>query len=189
MGANQQALLAGTTVVISYATLDSNQTSSHIVLSGGKLIATKQTVGYVCSTRDTIALGSGNKRYCELTMTAIGTGVMVGTCTTLPTDGVILGFTAAQYGYDSATGKSFNNNSGVAYGAAFTTGDVMSIVVDGPGGTIVFWKNGATQGTAYSGVSGTNYICAALYDSAVVTANFGGSAWAYSPPAGFSGIH
>jgi 6-phosphogluconolactonase (cycloisomerase 2 family) len=54
--------------------------------------------------------------------------------------------------------------------------------------TLSFWKNGVDQGEAYSGITGSwAPAYGSQYNSTVVTANFGDSAWAYSPPSGFVG--
>jgi hypothetical protein len=61
------------------------------------------------------------------------------------------------YGYYSANGFKYNSGSGTSYGAAYGAGDVIGAVYDVSAGTIEFFKNGVSQGTAYSSVSGTLY--------------------------------
>lgn len=81
--------------------------------------------------------------------------------------------------------------NGYPFGAAaiYTTGDVISYVLDMDDGTIRFWKNGTDLGVAFSGLSGVFYPIVSQGSSAgapgAVTANFGGSAFVYTPPSGF----
>jgi hypothetical protein len=60
------------------------------------------------------------------------------------------------YGYYSANGWKYNG-SGTSYGAGYGSADVIGAVYDASAGTITFYKNGVSQGTAYSSVSGTLY--------------------------------
>lgn len=50
-------------------------------------------------------------------------------------------------------GAKENNNVGAAYGASYTTGDVIGVVIDRDAGTLTYYKNGVSQGVAYSGIS------------------------------------
>jgi hypothetical protein len=53
-------------------------------------------------------------------------------------------------------------------------------------GTITFYKNGSSQGQAFSGISGGNFRPSTyLYNNASTTANFGQRPFAYTPPSGF----
>lgn len=62
------------------------------------------------------------------------------------------GVDADGYAYYGDTGQRYNNNVGVAYGSTFTVGDVIGVEYDN--GNITFYKNGVSQGVAFSGVSG-----------------------------------
>lgn len=57
--------------------------------------------------------------------------------------------------YYGSNGEKYSNGSGVGYGATYTTGDVISILYDN--GSLIFYKNGSSQGTAFTGLSGTYY--------------------------------
>lgn len=74
-----------------------------------------------------------------------------------------VGFDANSWGYQSTSALKYNNNSGVPYGTAYTTGDVIGVALDIDSGTLTFYKNGGSQGQAYSGLSGTFYIVASEY--------------------------
>ena len=60
------------------------------------------------------------------------------------------------YSPDSG-GKKWKNGSGTAYGAAWAANDVFSVALDLDNGTITFYKNGTSQGTAYSDLSSSSY--------------------------------
>jgi hypothetical protein len=44
--------------------------------------------------------------------------------------------------------------SATAYGASYTTNDIIGVAYDADNGTVTFYKNNTTQGTAYTGLSG-----------------------------------
>jgi hypothetical protein len=52
-------------------------------------------------------------------------------------------------------GASKNNGTPTAYGASYVVGDTISVALDMDNGTITFYKNGVTQGQAFTGLSGT----------------------------------
>jgi len=92
------------------------------------------------------------------------------------------------YGYD---GKKFNNNSRSVYGATYTTNDVIGVALDLDAGTLVFYKNGVSQGTAFSGLSSSVWVAASGNggsSNAAVTYNFGQRAFAYTAPSGFKAL-
>jgi hypothetical protein len=54
-------------------------------------------------------------------------------------------------------------------------------------GTITFYKNGVSQGAAFSGITGTVFAAEGTTNNTdACTANFGASAFSYTPPSGFS---
>lgn len=57
------------------------------------------------------------------------------------------------YGYIGVNGQKITNASGVAYGATWTAGDVIGVRLNA--GTLTFYKNGVSQGSAYTGLTGT----------------------------------
>ena len=79
--------------------------------------------------------------------------------------------------------------SSFVYGAAYDT-EVIGVALDMDAGTLTFYKNGVSQGQAFTGISGTIYAMASLVVSGTLVANFGASALAYTPPAGYnSGLY
>ena len=82
-------------------------------------------------------------------------------------------------------GQKYNGSTGSAYGATWTTGDVIGIALDLDAGTLVFYKNGVSQGTAFTGLTGTWYPWVRVDTSgSVCVANFGQRPFAY-PVSGY----
>jgi len=110
-----------------------------------------------CPTRSTIAVDKG-KWYWEVKVVAsTEQQAMIGIAdvtSSAVNSGSIIGGDAKSYGYYAGTGEKYNNNSGAAYGATYTNGDIISVLLNMDSGTLVFYKNGTTQGTAYSSLSG-----------------------------------
>lgn len=79
----------------------------------------------------------------------------------------------------------------LAYGAAFTTGDKIGVALDIDNGTITFYKNGVSQGVAFTDISllGTSIYPYVVNHSTSTTprctANFGATAFAYPIPDGY----
>ena len=102
-------------------------------------------------------------------------------------------------GYD-ANGMSYQNNgtkyydgTNAAYGTSYTTGDVIGVALDLTDGTITFYKDGATQNTAYINVSALGtpvYPMVSIYSPAPasttsLTMAFAPNSFQYSPPSGY----
>jgi len=75
-------------------------------------------------------------------------------------------------------GDKANNNTQTSYGATWTNGDIISILYDADNGSLTFYKNGVSQGVAFSGLdtSKTWLPITENYGTAVMSMNFG------SPP-------
>jgi hypothetical protein len=138
----------------------------------------------------TIGMTSG-KWYCEMYITAIGAESSVGLSQGINIMNTIVGSTTDSYGY-YFNGQKYNTSSGSAYGATYTTGDTIGVAFDASAGTLVFYKNGTSQGTAYSSLTSGPYYFAVEGRSSTsandVTMNFGQQAWRYAPPAGFKAL-
>ena len=81
-----------------------------------------------------------------------------------------------------------NNGTTTAYGTAYTTSNVIGIALDLDSGTLTFYKDNVSQGTAYSGVSGTFQPAFATDQSSGTTTasvNFGQRPLSYTPPSGY----
>jgi hypothetical protein len=100
------------------------------------------------------------------------------------------------WGYGGNNGNKYNNGSTTSYGNTFTTGDVISPVLDLDNGKLYFKKNGVFQnsgdpaagtGYAYSGISGNIKPGVGLYTVGTgITATFLGPDFDYEITSGFA---
>jgi len=83
------------------------------------------------------------------------------------------------------------NNSQTAYGETFSVGDNIGVALDMDAGTLTFYKNGISQGQAFSGITGIIFpICSyGNFQSVLYVGNFGQRPFKYSIPTGFKPLH
>jgi hypothetical protein len=176
---------AGGEVRGNYATLNVLAKGSAQSITNGNLdIAATSTVDN--NTPSTIGMTSG-KWYFEVTVTNLpGTGeYLIGLGKNLSPNTVI-GSNATSWSYKD-TGELYTNNVLTAYGASYTTNDVLSAA---DAGTLTFYKNGASQGVAATGItSGPYFFLVGTYGSGGSrVANFGQRPFAYTAPSGFKAL-
>ena len=135
------------------------------------------------TVRATHGMSSG-KWYAEWTFNA-GTNSDIGIASYKAGLGLYLGQDQYGYMYYNATGEKYNNSTGVSYGATYTTGDIIGIAFDADAGSLTFYKNGTSQGEAYTGLSDFPYFFAVGSNNTNGTFNFGQRAFAYTPPTGY----
>jgi hypothetical protein len=139
------------------------------------------------NVRSTFGLSSG-KWYWEATLSAIGGAAYIGIGRTTASLTVNIGGTDT-FGYVNDGTKQSNNTSAVSYGASYTTGDVIGVAFDADNGTLTFYKNGTSQGQAYSGLtSGPYFMMVTGYNGTTWAANFGARAFSYTAPSGFKAL-
>lgn len=172
-------------------------------LSGGNLIVTLD--GSNPSLVRATAGATGSKRYCEIT---VGTG-------TGNKNDTYFGLHRSDVSHSSSAGAILNQGDGTAFtggssgctyvssATAYNTGDVLMLAVDTTSGTASsrkawFGKNGTwfngdpaagTGGSWHSlaaGVDWRPYVYKGNSGSWGFTLNVGNTAFAYSPPSGFS---
>ena len=170
-----------------YATLNPLDNGG-LTISNGNLDYIRPSNGYTAA-RATIGMSAG-KWYWEQTI--VGTpnaGIFAGISAggVLPT---YPGQTATSYGY-SYDGDKYTNNSASAYGASYTTGDILGIAFDAGAGTLTFYKNGTSQGSAFTGLtSGPFFPTFSSYlANAGSNVNFGQRPFAYTAPSGFKALN
>jgi len=133
---------------------------------------------------------SNGKYYWEVTITAYSpSGTLVGiTASTEVWTSVAsyIGSTANSYGYYNS-GTKYNNAASATYGSSWTTGDVIGVTYDTSTGTLTFYKNNVSQGTAYSGLTGTFMPGVSAYNNGtpLLDINFGQQPFVYTPPLGY----
>jgi len=98
------------------------------------------------------------------------------------------GSTAGEWVYVSASGNKVNNGSGSAYGATYTDNDVIGVALDLDAGTLTFYKNGVSQGTAFSGLPSGTYFAGISSAGVTGNINFGQRPFAYTAPSGFKAL-
>jgi len=88
-----------------------------------------------------------------------------------------------------SNGNKANNNSYVSYANSFTSGDTIGVSFDADNGILIFYKNGISQGTAYTGLTSGPYLPAFSDDFGSAACdgsfNFGQKPFKFPPPAGF----
>ena len=139
--------------------------------------------------KTTFGISSG-KWYWEFT--AGNTDCMTGLCAiTLPSSTAWIGSSAGGWGYYGGTGLKYFGGSGSSYGASYTTNDVIGVAFDADAGTLTFYKNNTSQGTAFTGLTGVTYCPANGNNSTNDSGsfNFGQRPFAYTPPTGFKALN
>ena len=173
----------GGTVRGNYATLNPLALKSAVTLTNGNLDG--YSVGSTDICYATIGMSSG-KWYWEVTCIS-GGPYMIGISkdVTPITDWQ----TTNGLAYFGSNGQKYTNSAGTAYGATFTTGDVIGLALDMDAGTLVFYKNGTSQGTAFTGITGTYF--ASLQNpgaNGTMAFNFGQRVFANTAPSGFKAL-
>jgi len=177
----------GGEVVGNYCTLNPLDNGG-LTLANGNLDASRSTASWVTS-RHTIGTSSG-KWYWEITCTAstTGQGLMVGILNAAGSLATFVGNNSGGYGYNWDANK-YNNGTGASYGATFTNGDVISVAFDADSGSITFYKNGTSQGVAYSSIpAGTYFPATSMTGTMSASVNHGQRPFAYTAPSGFKAL-
>jgi hypothetical protein len=122
-----------------------NTTVMHNAGSSGSTTAARSTLAY-----------SAGKFYWETKCIASGGDVRTGIISMSSTDynTQTNPFTLNEcYNYKSNGDKGSWGDANSAYGATYTAGDIIGIAHDVSAGTLIFYKNGVSQGTAFTGLS------------------------------------
>lgn len=183
------------TTVGNYAVLNPLDKGSDITASDGNLsISWGGVNGH--SIRDSIAMSSG-QWYCELTMgtSSVTMGLIAQNITGVSSGSGWPGSSTfgagGSYGYANS-GNKYTNSVSSSYGASYTTGDVIGVAFDASAGTLTFYKNGSSQGTAFTGISGAYCFAIGYFGGSSggtpAYANFGQRPFAYTPPTGYNAL-
>jgi hypothetical protein len=153
--------------------------SQSVTVSNGNLDHTG--AGTNVARVGTIAIPSSGKWYWEVTCNKGGSGAwLLGINGDTMSQALRLAYVSDARKYTDA-GGGFSS-----YGASFTSGDVIGVAVDMDADTLTFYKNGSTQGTAFTSIS-SGYSNIFPYfqteqSGRGLSVNFGQRAWAYSAP-------
>ena len=197
---NNISLTAGSTYdsMTDVPTLTSATAANYCVLnpisSGGTITnGNLSTSNNDTTTYGTVAITTG-KFYWEYTITACSGGAAIALGVSKDTNRATGGTWGANdvFLYQSGGNKYGNGTSG-AYGATYTTGDVIGVALDMTGYTLTFYKNNVSQGTAFSSTQISPYTLIPMfygYPSGNSTnVNFGQQPFTYTPPTGFVALN
>jgi len=98
---------------------------------------------------------------------------------------------ADSWGYIT-NGNKYNNGSQTSYGATYSNTDVIGVAFDANAGTLTFYKNNVSQGTAFSGLTSGPYVPAIGYQNTsgnITYINFGQQPFTYTAPTGFAALN
>ena len=90
--------------------------------------------------------------------------------------------------YYGSNGGKYQGGTQINYGSTFTAGDIIGVAFDATNNTIEFFKNGTSQGTAFSGNTADNSMGIQLstgYYGETASLLLNSSDWNYSAPTGF----
>ena len=180
----------GGEVVGNYCTWNPLAKGANVSLSNGNLDASTSTTSGYGTVLGTVGMSSG-QWYWEFTggtgTLGVGLGIAEGSKNLATYLGADVG-----YEYYSENGNKYSSAGGAAYGSSWGSGDVIGVTFDADAGTLSFYKNGVSQGTAYTGLTNTPYFPAVADSSATNVlngfVNFGQRQWAYAAPAGFKAL-
>lgn len=163
-----------------------------VTLSNGNLTANGGTTGAYNSVRATSGKSSG-KHYFEVRLdtTSASNFNMIGIVPGVESMTIGFHLSSFGFGYYEQTGQKWNNNIGATYGASYTAGDVIGVAFDASAGTLEFFKNGTSQGVAFTSIPAqTYYPVVSLFASdtspPVVTGRFKAADFTYTPPTGYA---
>lgn len=87
-----------------------------------------------------------------------------------------------------SSGVKYNGTSS-SYGASYTTNDTIGVALDLDIGTITFYKNGVSQGIAYTTAKNLGkvfpFMCGSNGSTTTITVNFGNEPFKYPIPNGY----
>lgn len=170
--------------------------NSNVTIAGGNLDVTIGVSGGWRSTpASTFSIPSTGKWYFEVTQKNVTSG---GNCAIgILQSGVT--YTGNYYFYNNAYGFAYindgtkgNNNSTTAYGSSWTAaGDNIGVAIDMSAGTLTFYKNGVSQGSAYTFDTTREYFVMLAGTSSVpqYSINYGQRPFSYTPPTGFVALN
>ena len=172
-----------------YCTWNPLASASTSTLSNGNLDAMTGTT-FPGTVSATFGMSTG-KWYWEITFSGSNYGPYIGIKSTAEATTSYPGQAATSYSWyseGSSYSKKINNSISVDYslGVGFTLGDIIGVAFDADAGSLEFYKNGTSQGVAFTSISAGTYV-AAVGDGTnaggpTLIGNFGQRAFAYQTP-------
>ena len=177
-----------------YCVLNPLQLGANITLSNGNLDGSQPSgTGTNTGVTGTIGLSSG-KWYWETTVNTrpSGTYTAIGIASSSWRKENNLTTSDPVWIYYGAGSKSSSSGE-VSYGATYTTGDVVGVAFDADNGTLTFYKNGASQGQAFTGLTSGPYFPLVGKNEGACSwtwsVNFGARPFQTAAPAGFRSLN
>lgn len=133
---------------------------------------------------------SSNKWYWEVLLTNAAAGNLhIGVIPSSNYSSQNLATITGALAYGSG-GTFINNTSSSSYGATFTNNDTIGVALDLDAGTLIFYKNGTSQGTAATGITGayTPAMSDTISGSWAFTVNFGQRPFTSTAPSGYKAL-
>jgi hypothetical protein len=140
-----------------YAVLNPLDKYSTVALSEGNLSFSISEAAYR-KVRSSMGMSSG-KWYCEV----FGSSDTVGICSANVALSTSVGQDASGYGY-IVNGNKFNNNVQSSYGASWNNTNIIGIAYDADAGSLTFYKDGASQGTAFTSITEEMFFAISAYN-------------------------
>jgi len=163
--------------------LDADTSSVSTSITNGNLTASGTTYGatvYTCSMQ----IPQTGKWYWEVVYSTITTTIALGVRSSST------GSTDIQY---YSNGNKNVGGTTTAYGATWTTGDIIACAVDRDAGTVTWYKNNVSQGAinipTNSAIFDIAFNVLSPYGSTTFNANFGQRPFTYTPPTGFLALN
>jgi hypothetical protein len=162
-----------------YCTLNwINSNTDVVTVSNGGLDGAYGGGSYVAVVTGDFAMSYGKWKF-SIKATALGAtsgcgvGIVRSTARIKGVEGSNIIYNGADVYAYMPSGNKLNNGgggAGVAYGGAWTAGDIIDVEFDRDAGTLTFYKQGVSQGTAFTGLTSGEFFPVA----------FGHSGWNYS---------
>jgi SPRY domain len=167
--------------------------ASYTITQGNIYAALSAASTNVIEVPATMALPSSGQWYWEVNVVSVNTTYGYPLAVGISDQGGIgnsTGFINNYYYYVSKTGQKYSNGTLTSYGSSFTASDVIGVAFDAGAGTLTFYKNNSSQGTAFTGLSaGPYYPKFGSNDGCTFAANFGQRPFTYTPPSGFVALN
>ena len=171
-----------------YAVMNPLNVSSDLSITQANLLVSKST-NATRALFSTIGASSG-KFYWEVTWNSVGANDAATTGIAIPTysnTGGIGGSGSIGYLQD---GRVQANGTVSTYGDRVVANDIIGVALDLDAGTLVFYNNNVSQGTAATGITGEYMAACSMYNSGDgFYINFGQRPFTYTPPTGYKKLN
>ena len=168
-----------------YATLNAVDVNSSLTLSNGNLQFQAPSGTGWKSVRATIGVSSGKWYWEYKAVSNAGTAVFVGISKNSSPVTNHVGQDANSYGLYRLNGNIYHNNSASSYTTGFGLNTIVGVALDLDAGTLVYYYDGVSQGTAVTGLSGEWFPAFSAQSEGNGGVNFGQRRFVYTPPTGF----